>query len=35
VWVSFLSIKFLNERMNSYKWVGIVLIIAGVFFITK
>ncbi len=30
VWVSFLSIKFLNEKMNSLKWIGIILIILGV-----
>jgi uncharacterized membrane protein len=30
VWVSLLSIKFLNEKMNLIKWVGISLIIAGV-----
>lgn len=30
IWVSFLSIKMLNERMNKWKWVGIALIILGV-----
>jgi len=30
VWVSFLSIKFLNEKMNKMKWVGIGLILFGV-----
>lgn len=30
VWVSLLSIKFLNERMNKLKWLGVVLIIGGV-----
>ena len=30
VWVSFLSIKFLGETMNSYKWLGIIAIIAGI-----
>ncbi len=30
VWVSLLSIKFLNEKMNRYKWLGITLIILGV-----
>ncbi|MBS3115378.1 EamA family transporter [Candidatus Woesearchaeota archaeon] len=30
VWVSFLSIKFLKEKMNKYKWAGIALIIIGV-----
>jgi uncharacterized membrane protein len=33
VWVSLLSVKFLGERMNSSKWLGIVLIILGVSFI--
>ena len=30
VWVSFLSMKFLNEKMTRLKWVGIALIIIGV-----
>lgn len=30
IWVSFLSIKFLNEKMNLYKWLGIIMIIFGV-----
>jgi len=30
VWVCLLSIKFLKERMNLYKWVGIIVIIIGV-----
>lgn len=33
VWVSFLSVKFLGEKMNRLKWVGIALIIVGVSFI--
>ncbi|MAG91266.1 hypothetical protein CMO83_01155 [Candidatus Woesearchaeota archaeon] len=33
IWVSLLSVKFLGEKMNKLKWVGIVLIIAGVTFI--
>ncbi len=33
IWVSFLSIKFLKERMNKYKWAGILLIMVGVAFI--
>jgi uncharacterized membrane protein len=28
--VSFLSIKFLGEKMNSLKWFGILLILTGV-----
>ncbi len=30
VWVSFISIKFLNERINTQAWIGISLIITGV-----
>ncbi|MBI2651319.1 EamA family transporter [Candidatus Woesearchaeota archaeon] len=30
VWVSILSIKFLGEKMNLAKWLGISLIIIGV-----
>ena len=30
VWVVFLSIKLLKERMNSYKWLGILSIFMGV-----
>jgi len=33
VWVSLLSMKFLNEKMNTLKWVGIALILIGVTFI--
>ena len=33
IWVSFLSIKFLGEKMNKLKWIGIALIIIGVTFI--
>ena len=33
VWVSFLSVKFLGEKMNSVKWIGIAFIIIGVSFI--
>ena len=33
VWVSLLSVKFLGEKMNKLKWLGIVLIILGVTFI--
>ena len=30
VWVSLLSVKFLGEKMNRMKWLGIALIITGV-----
>ncbi|MBU1201187.1 MAG: EamA family transporter [Nanoarchaeota archaeon] len=35
IWVSLLSVKFLDENMNKYKWFGIILIITGVFLITR
>lgn len=33
IWVSLLSVKFLGEKMNALKWIGISLIIIGVSFI--
>lgn len=30
IWVSLLSVKFLGEKMNKFKWLGIALIIIGV-----
>jgi len=33
IWVSLWSIKFLKERMNRQKWVGVFLVIVGVVFI--
>jgi uncharacterized membrane protein len=30
IWVSFLSIKFLGETMNYFKWFGVILIISGI-----
>ena len=33
IWVSLLSVKFLGEKMNKFKWAGIALIIIGVTFI--
>ena len=33
IWVSLLSVKFLGEKMNKLKWMGIILIIIGVTFI--
>ena len=35
VWISLLSIRFLGEEMNRYKWIGIAMIILGVFLITR
>jgi drug/metabolite transporter (DMT)-like permease len=33
IWVSFLSIAFLNEFMNVYKWLGVSVIFMGIVFI--
>ena len=33
IWVSLLSVRFLGEKMNKFKWIGIALIIIGVSFI--
>jgi uncharacterized membrane protein len=33
IWVCLLSIKFLNEKMNTLKWLGIIIIIIGITFI--
>ena len=33
VWVSLLSVKLLGEKMNKFKWLGVLLIIIGVSFI--
>lgn len=33
IWVSLLSVKFLGEKMNKVKWLGITFIIIGVSFI--
>ena len=33
VWVSLLSVRFLGEKMNKIKWLGIAMIIIGVTFI--
>lgn len=33
IWVCLLSIKFLNEKMNTLKWLGIITIIIGITFI--
>ena len=30
IWVSFLSIVFLGETMNGFKWIGVIAIIAGI-----
>ncbi|MDP3764992.1 MAG: hypothetical protein Q8R04_00615 [Nanoarchaeota archaeon] len=30
IWVSFLSVKFLGEIMNNFKWIGIASIITGI-----
>ena len=33
IWVSLLSVRFLGEKMNRLKWLGVALIILGVSFI--
>ncbi len=33
IWISLLSIKFLKEKMNKFKWLGISSIIVGVILI--
>lgn len=33
IWVALLSVKYLGEKMNKFKWLGIVFIILGVTFI--
>lgn len=33
IFVSLLSVKYLNEKMTRLKWVGILLILIGVIFI--
>lgn len=33
IWVSLLSIKMVGEKMNKFKWIGVLLIIIGVIFI--
>lgn len=30
IWVSFLSMAFLGELMNAYKWAGVFAIISGI-----
>jgi len=30
IWVSLLSVRMLGEKMNKYKWAGILLILLGV-----
>lgn len=34
IWVALLSVKYLNEKMNRNKWVGVALIIVGVIMIS-
>ncbi|MBI2650312.1 EamA family transporter [Candidatus Woesearchaeota archaeon] len=33
IWVSWLSVFFLNERMNIFKWFGVALIMFGIILI--
>ena len=33
IWVILLSKKYLNEEIDSFKWLGILFIVLGVFFV--
>tara|TARA_Y100000310_G_scaffold337830_1_gene425909 strand:- start:622 stop:969 length:348 start_codon:yes stop_codon:yes gene_type:complete len=33
IWVSLWSMKFLKEKMNKQKWIGVLLVVIGVVFI--
>jgi len=33
IWVSLLSVYFFNEIMNPYKWLGVIIIILGVYIV--
>lgn len=33
IWVMILSVKLLKEKMNKFKWIGILLVIIGVIFV--
>ena len=33
IWTTFLSLKFLGERMNVWKWIGLMGIIVGIILI--
>jgi len=33
IWVSLLSVHFFQDTMNSFKWIGVFLIITGITFI--
>ncbi|MBN2421710.1 EamA family transporter [Candidatus Woesearchaeota archaeon] len=35
IWTALLSKKFLKEKLNIFKWTGILLIIAGIYFIVR
>lgn len=35
IFISFLSIQYLGEKMNKNKWIGIVLIIIGSFLVVR
>lgn len=34
IWVAIISIKLLKEKMNKYKWAGVMLIVLGVFLVS-
>ena len=33
IWACFGSVKFLGEKMNGFKWTGVILIVIGVTFV--
>ena len=34
IWVVLLSMKYLNEKMNTYKWMGIFFVVLGAILVT-
>ena len=34
IWVALISLKFLGEKMNKYKWLGILFVIIGIVMIS-
>jgi len=34
IWVALVSVRFLKEKMNKHKWLGISLIVIGIFLIS-
>lgn len=34
IWIALVSVRFLKEKVNFYKWFGIILIIMGTFLVS-